>query len=195
MRRSEIPLSVLNTMQSATVTEPEYLNSEKIEAKYGNYHIDVIASHGRTRQSALSSESDGTRVCRTFALTRFSDEGGSVSSHGTIRGGASIGATLQRDGFSILKSTIHVGRITITNRQHSVVKLMHLQTPAELALHIYRLSIAKDGDVIDYATISEIHHPEYLTEEDVRSLFSIDSSESIQPPQVDELISIILDAA
>ncbi|MDJ0760298.1 MAG: hypothetical protein QNJ19_12925 [Woeseiaceae bacterium] len=182
-------------MQSALVTEPEHLNSEKIEAKYGSYHIDVIASDGRTRQSALSSESNGTRVCRTFALTQFSDEGDAPSAHGTIRGGASIGATLQRDGWSILKSTIHVGHITITDRQHTVAQLMHLQTPAKLALHIYKLSIEKDGDVVDYATISEIHHPDYLTEDDVRALFSLDTAKSVKPPQVDELISIILDAA
>ncbi len=195
MRRSAIPLSVLNTLQSAHVTEPEFLNSEKIEARYGNYHVDVIASHGRTRQSALSSESDGRRVCRTFALTQFSEDVDALSSHGVIRGGASIGATLQRDGWCVLKSTIHVGHITIAHPEHTVVKLMHLQSPVELALHIYKLSVEKDGNVIDYATISEIHHPDYLTEAEVRSLFSLNTAKSSKPPQVDELISIILDAA
>ena len=195
MRRSGIPLAVLNTMQCAHVTEPDCLNSERIESRYGSYHIDVIASNGLTRQSALSSDSNGRRICRTFALTQFSEDVGSVATQDVIREGASIGAALQRDGWNILKSTIHVGSLTIADEQHPVVALMHVEPPVTLALHIYKLSIEKDGDVLDYATISEMHHPDYLSEDDVRSSFAVDGSRVTRPPQVDELISIILDAA
>lgn len=195
MRRSGIPLAVLNTMQCAHVTEPDCLNSEKIEARYGNYHIDVIASNGLTRQSALSSDTDGRRICRTFALTQFSEDVGSVSTQDVIREGASIGAALQRDGWNVLKSTIHVGSITIADREHPVVTLMRVDPPVTLALHIYKLSIEKDGDVLDYATISEMHHPDYLAEDDIRASFAVDGGRVAKPPQVDELISIILDAA
>ena len=195
MRRSSIPLAVLNTMQCAHVSEPECLNSERIEARYGSYHIDVIANYGLTRQSALSSGIGDERVCRTFALTQFSEDVGSVTTQDAIAEGASIGAALQRDGWNILKSTIHVGSITIADETHPVVERMRVEPPVTLALHIYKLAIEKDGDVLDYATISEMHHPDYLSEDEIRSSFAIEDRRDAKPPQVDELISIILDAA
>lgn len=196
MQRSAIPLSVLNTMQSAHVIEPEFLNSQKIEARYGSYDVDMLASDGLTRQSALSSISDDGKVCRTFALTKFTD---AVDELGLdiqrrIDDGASIGATLKQDGWNILKATIHIGRIDIDDADHPVLSLMRLDVPQTLALHIYRLTIEKNGESLDYATISEMHHPDYLTEDDVRDLFTLDARAPATPPQVDELIAIILEA-
>ena len=72
---------------------------------------------------------------------------------------------------------------------------MYVEPPVTLALHIYKLSIEKDGDVLDYATISEMHHPDYLSENEIRASFAVEGSRVAKPPQVDELISIILDAA
>lgn len=197
MRQSGIPLSDLNSMKTAHVTEPEFLNSQKIEARYGSYHVDMLSSDGMTRQSALSSDSDTGRVCRTFALTRFTDEAVEKTpiTHQQIAEGASIGATLQRDGWSVLKATIHVGSLTIPDPAHPVLGLMQLAKPETLAMHIYKLAIQKEAAAFDYATIIEIHHPDYLDEDDVRALFPVDRKLSAKPPQVDELISIILEAA
>lgn len=196
MQRSAIPLSVLNTMQSAHVIEPEYLNSQKIEARYGSYAVDMLASDGLTRQSALSSMDERGKVCRTFALTRFTeaaDELG-LDIQKRIRDGASIGATLKEGGWNILKATIHIGSIHIDDGEHPVLSLMRLDVPQTLALHVYRLTIEKNGESLDYATISEMHHPDYLSEADVRKLFTIDAKDPATPPEVDELIAIILEA-
>ena len=193
MRRSAIPLSVLTTMQSAPVVEPEFLNSQKIESRYGSYTVEMLASDGLTRQSALSSDSGSGKVCRTFAITRFTDTADALGldSQQKILEGASIGATLKQDGFSILKATIYVGSIEIDRAAHPVLGLMRLEVPATLALHIYKLSIEKNGDALEYATISEMHHPDYLDEDDVRDLFPVDADRLATPPEVDDFIAAI----
>jgi hypothetical protein len=156
----------------------------------------MLASDGPTRQSALSSEDAAGKVCRTFAITRFADAAESLDldSQQRILNGASIGATLKQDGWNILKATIHVGSVEIDRVAHPVLDLMQLDVPATLALHIYRLSIEKNGESLEYATISELHHPDYLSEADVRELFPVDSANTATPPEIDHFIASIRDA-
>jgi hypothetical protein len=183
-------------MQSAHVVEPEFLNSQTIESRYGSYTVEMLASDGPTRQSALSSEDASGKICRTFAITRFTDAAESldVDRQQQILNGASIGATLKEGGWSILKATIHVGSVEIDRIAHPVLALMQLDVPATLALHIYKLSIEKNGESLDYATISEMHHPDYLSEDDVRELFPVDSANTATPPEIDTFIASIREA-
>ena len=47
------------------------LNSERIEARYGSYGIEVLESDTRIRESNLFSEHAGGRVTRTFAIVQY----------------------------------------------------------------------------------------------------------------------------
>jgi hypothetical protein len=72
---------------------------------------------------------------------------------------------------------------------------MRLERPREIAMHVYRLLLQKDGEAIDYATISEFHHPDYLNLEDLRGLYPVDLRSQLSPRQIEELLKRSLDAA
>ena len=40
---------------------------------------------------------------------------------------------------------------------------MRIAAGTPLAEHVYVLDVVKDGRAIEYATLVEIHHPDYLT--------------------------------
>ena len=197
MQRSKIPLSVLAAIQCACVAEPELLNSERIEQTFGNYNIEVIHSDDQFRQSVLSSKQDDVVTARTFAVTRFSDAISSKfqNEHSAIIKGASIGSTLKSAGWTVLKASLHVGHVDIDDADHPVLEMMRLDAPSTLAIHIYKLSVRKNDESIEYATITELHHPDYLDVSKLRELFPVEPSIDSPQGQVDEIITIILDAA
>ena len=49
--------------------------------------------------------------------------------------------------------------------------LMRIDLPASLATHVYEFVIRKEGRSFDYATIVELHHPDYLAVEDLHSIY------------------------
>jgi hypothetical protein len=65
---------------------------------------------------------------------------------------------------------------------------MRLTAPQALALHVYEMSIERDAESLDYATISELHHPEYLTEDDLRRLFEVDADSAASEQHVDAIV-------
>ena len=48
---------------------------------------------------------------------------------------------------------------------------MRIDLPATLATHQYLFVIRREGRSADYARITEIHHPDYLSAADLRGLF------------------------
>lgn len=48
---------------------------------------------------------------------------------------------------------------------------MRIALPATLATHVYVFQVRKDGHTYNYATIVEIHHPEYLTATDLEDIY------------------------
>lgn len=62
-------------------------------------------------------------------------------------------------------------------------------------MHVYRLLLQKDGPAIDYATIIELHHPDYMDLDGLRELYAVDAESTLQPQQVRELTTLSLDAA
>jgi len=72
---------------------------------------------------------------------------------------------------------------------------MRLTEAVDVAMHVYRLLLQKDGQAIDYAMIIELHHPDYLTVSDLQDMYAVDAGTTLQPHQVDELKTLSLDAA
>jgi hypothetical protein len=175
MQRNPIPAAVLAAALSACTLQPEALNSERIERRFGSYGIEVLDQSGNIRHSSLYSTHGGADICRTYAIVEFVDDNPVYSTdiHSKVVGGASIGATFKADGWDILKKTFYVGNISLPANGNTITELMQLDSVAELAVHAYELHIKKAPTSIHYATIIEVHHPEYLQADDLDELFPL----------------------
>jgi hypothetical protein len=166
----------------------ELLNSERIERRYGSYGVEVLEASATLRVSNLYSLEDGGRVCRTFAVVLYPDaiDPAVAEEHRLIVAGGSIGATFAQRGWQVDKSHRHFGTTRATPK---VAALMSIAPGTELAVHVYGLAAARAETSIRYATIVEIHHPDYL---DVGALIAIYGS---APSATDRETAALLEAA
>lgn len=186
MRPNHVPLSVIAAALSACVAEPESLNSERIGSRFGSYGIDVVANEHGIRRSNLYSIHDGDRTCRTYAVVRFSDAPDLAigTEHAKIIAGDSIGETFRAHGWEIYKETRYAGALSLPGEGHPIADLMRLESAVPLAMHVYRLLLQKNGRVIDYATIIEIHHPDYLDVDGLQDVLAIDDAPTADAEQL-----------
>ncbi len=197
MHGNNLPRSVVAAALDACAHESERLNSERIAERFGSYGIDVISSKPGLRRSNLYSIESGVRTCRTYAVVRFEDEPNAMidAEHAQILAGKSIGAIFKASGWTIFKETLYVGTATLDDADHPVANLMRLDRRADVAMHIYRLLLEKRRQAINYATLIEVHHPDYLDCADLLDLYSIDARTSLRTQQVEEMKSLGLSAA
>lgn len=149
------------------------LNSERIEHRFGSYGVDVLRSEDGYRVSSLYSGTDAGKVTRTFAVVSFSDRinAALAREHSDVRSGKSVGAVFKSAGWTLEKHNVFVGELTLTAQQNVVATLMHVNLPEKLASHVYLLVVRKDDHSYNYASIVELHHPDYLTVEDLRDTY------------------------
>ena len=197
MHGDNLPRSVIAAALDACAHESERLNSERIAERFGSYGIDVISNGPGLRRSNLYSIENGERTCRTYAVVRFVDEPDAVidDEHAQILAGKSIGAIFKASGWTIFKETLHIGNVALDDAAHPVAMLMRLDRRADVAMHVYRLFLEKGRQTIDYATLIELHHPDYLSRADLLELYPVDGSASLRPQQVEEMKSLGLSAA
>lgn len=155
----------------AAAASAQILNSERIEQTFGSYGIDVLFSDAEHRLSNLYSEQGGVRVTRTFAVVEYPAEVDEsfAAEHLEILDGGSIGSTLQAAGWEVIKSNVSFSEI---DAHASLSDLMEIAPGTKLAAHLYRLEIARDAERFFYANIVEIHHPDYLTLEDLTTIYA-----------------------
>ena len=148
------------------------LNSERIERIFGSYGIRVLEQQQQHRVSSLYSNALSGPVCRTLATVRYADvlPPALQGPHKAITAGASIGATLKRSGWEVHKINRHLGSIAASGDASRISRLMKIALPESLALHVYDLDVRRGEEQHRYATIVEVHHPDYL---DIRELKSI----------------------
>jgi len=197
MHGNNLPRSVVAAALDACAHESERLNSERIAERFGSYGIQVLSSEPGLRRSNLYSSDCGLQTCRTYAVVRFVDEPDAVidTEHAQILAGQSIGAIFKASGWTIVKETLHIGTAALADAAHPVAALMRLDRSADVAMHVYRLLLEKGQQAIDYATLIEMHHPDYLGRSDLRKLFAVDARSSLRPQQVEELKTLGLSAA
>ncbi len=169
MRRIIGPWLALAVILGACADAPRPLNSEYIEARFGNYGIEVLghdagADSAAIRRASLFSTHDGVRICRTYAVTRFDPDASSLvaDEHARVLAGGSIGATFKANGWQVSKQTHYIGEIASAAAGPAVRSLMQLGGDRNLAMHVYRMWLKKGSQSIEYATIIEVHHPDYL---------------------------------
>ena len=194
MQSNQVPLVVLAAALTASAMESELLNSERIARRFGNYGIEVVSAKPGLRRSNLYSVEDSGRVCRTYAVVKFADQttGDISEEHSRILAGGSIGAVFRENGWEIFKQTIYVDEIEIDAPTNDIARLMDLGESQVLATHIYRLQLRKGDLTVDYATIIETHHPDYLGKTDLDRLYATDKATLLKSDEVSELIDLVL---
>lgn len=197
MHVDSVPSSIAAAAISACAIEPELLNSERIEERFGSYGIEIVSEQRGIRRSALYSGTGPDRTCRTYAVVRFADSPDAHidSEHEQVLAGDSIGAIFKASGWTIRKETLYIGTADLPRRNRNLAAMMRLDEACEIAIHAYRLLLGKHSLAIDYATISEFHHPDYLGLADLRELYPVESENPLPKRQVEELLEAGLDAA
>ena len=154
-------LAAIAAVPSGAQPQREPLNSEQISAKFGSYGIEVLAQDDHVRTSNLFSSDGDVRTCRTFALVRYPSQIDPALAvpHAAIVAGGSIGAVFAAQGWEVRKTHLYYGEIEASLR---LANLMRIDENTLLAEHVYVLDVAKDGRVLEYAVLVEIHHPDYL---------------------------------
>jgi hypothetical protein len=163
-------LLALAAAQSVAQAPREVLNSERIAAKFGSYGVQVLSQDDRLRVSNLFSGDADHRICRTFALVRYAPRIDPVlaAPHAAIVAGGSIGAVFTAEGWEVRKTHLHYGETPASAR---LAELMDIDAGTPLAEHVYVLDVAKEGRVIEYAALVEIHHPDYLRLGDLEDIY------------------------
>ena len=194
-RKHTLLLSLLlATGIAACVSQATTLNSERIARKFGSYGIEVIEKKDNIRVSNLYSQEAVGTVCRTFAVVRLTERPDSAiaEAHAIIAAGGSIGAVFKERGWTIAKRHRYLGEIAIIEgRSARITRLMRIQPPAVLAVHVYDLTVRRNGVSFDYATIAELHHPDYLSHSDLVSLFGSDHSSDQNRDEVGKLLALV----
>lgn len=184
---------------SSTTTAPvPQLNSERIEQRFGSYHLALISQSDSLRVSNLFSTHAGVATTRTFAFVQFSSTAtdpaiGSV--HQQILAGSSIGATFKKTGWKVTKQRHNFGTCEVAeNSAHATMigDLMRLELPAQLAFHSYELQVGKGQQVISYAHLVELHHPDYLRLADLESIYPEPFAQSGSPEHAVQQIMMTL---
>lgn len=186
-------LILLAVCATGCISDFTALNSERIARKFGSYGLEVIENTNNIRVSNLYSKEPAGAVCRTFAVVRLTDkiEAAFEAEHALVSSGKSIGAVFRSHGWDIEKRHEYIGNIAIDNESKRVAKLMRIDPPASAAIHVYVFAITKNGSSFDYARIAEIHHPEYLTSAQLRSIYGSEYSGGEQQDEVRQVLVLV----
>jgi len=195
MRNTEFPPSVLAAVLSACANQSALLNSERIERRFGSYAIKVLASEAGLRRSSLLSYDGDMAVCRTYSVVQFAgDEDERYNdAHSRVLAGDSIGSTFKDDGWDIDKHTVYIGTIRLPDTDTEIRRLMRLSGARDLALHVYLLVLVRESVRLEYATIMEAHHPDYLTAEDLLEIFDYKAASAPAPSDLKLLSRLVFD--
>ncbi len=177
---------------STPATTAPLLNSERIEQTFGSYDIEVLQQTASERVSDLYSGMGDDRTTRTFAVVTYpaTIDDAVATEHAAIVDGGSIGATFRDAGWTIDKIDRYIGSLPAADVPPAAFDRMNIE-PTDLAMHVYRFDVSRDGETIEYATIVELHHPEYLTSAQLIEVFGDSPTDAPEPA----LLSTINEAA
>jgi len=153
-------------------TRPE-LNSDRIRQTFGSYGVDVLANDENRRVSSLYSGAGSDKTTRTYAVVDFIGAAKSAlgTEHALIEAGGSIGEVFRDAGWSIDKRHFFIGELFVPATYTEIGALMHVDLSQLLAADVYLFVVGKDERSYNYATITEIHHPDYLSAADLKRIY------------------------
>lgn len=140
---------------------------------FGNYAIEVLENDSGIRVSSLYSTHDGERVIRTFAVVAYPEtiEQAFSREHAAIVSGQSIGTLFKNNGWIIEKHHQYFGEINTPTGLFFGARHSESSLETRSAIHVYTLIVKKQGMRFRYASIAEIHHPEFLQLEDLSAIY------------------------
>lgn len=181
--------------QSLSQRRPHLLgNSERIRQKFGSYGITILRSAPGLRISSLYSTHDGLDISRTLAFVFYPEviEPAFRLEHEAILNGASIGIVFKDNGWQIDKHHQYFGEIETPSGHFQLSAGAQETTGAHSAIHVYSLVVRRDGCEFQYASIAEIHHPEFLRLKDLSDLYGKDfQSHLTRHGEIDDFLAAI----
>ena len=186
--QSQLPQSSLDSILS-----PKLLNSERIKMKYGSYGIKVLSENSKFRVSNLYSFSGEKKITRTFALVNYTEQIDSIflEEHLKILEGQSIGSVFKQNQWKIEKKSYFLGEIESSIDFTDTYNLMGNLAPSKLAVYVYGFYIKKDNKSYEYATISEVYHPDFLTLSVLKKIYP-DSIKHLQEIDINEILEQVI---
>ena len=163
----------LGLVLAACASQNQLLNSERIQKTFGSYGVEVLQASSEGRVASLYSDAGDVKVTRTFAVVKFSGRVRPTfaNEHSQVESGQSLGAVFKSAGWEIEKHNIFVGEMEIPAKYGLLSELMQIDLPQYLATHVYLFVIRKGKNSYRYATITELHHPDYLSATDLRATY------------------------
>jgi len=161
-------------LAAACHSDRDALNSERIQRQFGSYGVDVLHADATTRISSLySSNGTGIPITRTYAVVEFVSpvDQRILAEHESVTGGASLGQVFVEAGWGVEKQTLSITDTSPTDYSDDLVDLMRIESQQMLATHRYRFTVSKDQLRVLYATITEVHHPDYLDAGQLRAIY------------------------
>ena len=140
------------------------VNSERIKARFGSYHVQVLYQDAATRLASLCSRHDAVDICRTLAVTLFANPtpAALAEADALIREGDSIGSTLAQAGQHLSREIIAEASVPCGDAFIALTG-QTVKRGDPLSLRLYRLDAGPDPEaLLPYATIAEAHHPEHI---------------------------------
>ena len=169
-------------------------NSERIRLKFGSYGIEVVDSGQGIRVSNLYSIQDGVRTNRTFAVVAYPDVIAPEfhKEHDAIVSGQSIGNVFRNNGWVVDKRHQYFGSVELP-LAHSITEAVFGDIgETQPVIHVYSLFIRKNDAEFHYATIAEVHHPDYLDWEDLGAIYGDELSKAAEGKGgVDDFLRIV----
>lgn len=173
-RRFQVGLLPGLVLLAACDGDRQALNSERIREQFGTYGVEVLQADAGRRVSSLYSEDPDTgRICRTFALVEFAVPVAPqvLAEHERIVAGQSIGQVFVDAGWKIDKVNLFIGESSASEHGFPLDELMQIDARESLATHRYTFVVESGGRRIEYATITEVHHPDYLDPLQLQSIY------------------------
>ena len=151
-------------------------NSDRIRLKFGNYGIEVLESGLKIRVSNLYSVKNGVKTNRTFAVASYPAviDPAFSREHDAIVNGQSIGIVFKDNGWFIDKRHRYFGTVDTYSHGLDAESLFGDIGNIQPVIHFYSLFVSKGDSEFEYASIPEVHHPEYLNLEDLRLIYGDD---------------------
>lgn len=148
-------------------------NSDRIQLKFGSYGIEVLENGPRIRVSNLYSIHDGLKITRTFAVVAYASviEPAIKKEHDAIISGQSIGTLFKMNGWVIDKRHQYFGKMEASSDSSSEYSIFGGIGTTQPVVHFYSLFVKKNNSEFQYASIAEVHHPEYLELEDLDAIY------------------------
>jgi len=173
MLASDLAKTNQNEESSARAQASDMGNSDRIRLKFGSYGIEIVENGIRIRVSNLYSESAGVKTNRTFAVVMYPAviEPAFRKEHEAIINGQSIGDVFKKNGWLIDKRHQYIGELenfADSSAVHSVFGDIGAVRPV---IHVYSLFVKKDKNVFHYASIAEVHHPDYLELKELKTVY------------------------